>query len=94
MRIIRIIMWTSNSTQPPPRRWPIVNMQSSNKSPSTSASAPLINSTADPGLEIQSNARTLDSTSLLGREGVVDILHNNERYTLRRTKQGKLILSK
>jgi hemin uptake protein HemP len=69
-------------------------MQSSNKSPSTSASAPLVTSPVDSGHDNHSHTRTLDSTSLLGREGVVDILHNNERYTLRRTKQGKLILTK
>ncbi len=38
--------------------------------------------------------RQLDSTDLLGARGQVDILHQDEIYRLRRTRQGKLILTK
>ena len=39
-------------------------------------------------------SRTLDSRELLGPEGVVHIEHQGERYTLRRTRNGRLILTK
>ena len=38
--------------------------------------------------------RPLDSTTLLGQRGEVDIVHQGETYRLRRTRQGKLILTK
>jgi hemin uptake protein HemP len=39
-------------------------------------------------------SRTLDSASLLGAKGEVEIAHQGETYRLRRTRQGKLILTK
>ena len=38
--------------------------------------------------------RPLDSTTLLGAKGEVEIVHQGETYRLRRTRQGKLILTK
>lgn len=36
----------------------------------------------------------LDSAHLLGAKGEVEIIHEGETYRLRRTRQGKLILTK
>lgn len=38
--------------------------------------------------------RPLDSAVLLGGRGEVEIVHQGETYRLRRTRQGKLILTK
>ncbi|MDP1735140.1 MAG: hemin uptake protein HemP [Sulfuritalea sp.] len=38
--------------------------------------------------------RPLDSATLLGRHDEVEIAHHGEIYRLRRTRQGKLILTK
>jgi hemin uptake protein HemP len=38
--------------------------------------------------------RSLDSAALLGGRGEVEIAHQGETYRLRRTRQGKLILTK
>lgn len=38
--------------------------------------------------------RPLDSATLLGTKGEVEIVHQGETYHLRRTRQGKLILTK
>ena len=38
--------------------------------------------------------RLVDSASLLGSCGEVEIAHQGETYRLRRTRQGKLILTK
>ena len=38
--------------------------------------------------------RALDSAALLGAKGEVEITHQGEIYRLRRTRQGKLILTK
>jgi hemin uptake protein HemP len=38
--------------------------------------------------------RPLDSVALLGNRGEVEIAHQGETYRLRRTRQGKLILTK
>jgi len=38
--------------------------------------------------------RPLDSTALLGSRDEVEIAHQGETYRLRRTRQGKLILTK
>lgn len=38
--------------------------------------------------------RKLDSAALLGSRGEVEITHQGETYRLRRTRQGKLILTK
>ena len=40
------------------------------------------------------NPRPLDSATLLGAKGEVEITHQGETYRLRRTRQGKLILTK
>lgn len=36
----------------------------------------------------------VSSEELLGRAGVLEILHGGERYRLQRTRSGKLILTK
>ncbi|WP_193014509.1 MULTISPECIES: hemin uptake protein HemP [Gammaproteobacteria] len=38
--------------------------------------------------------QSINSTELLGKDGVVYIQHNGELYQLRQTKAGKLILTK
>lgn len=38
--------------------------------------------------------RPLDSAALLGSKNEVEIIHQGETYRLRRTRQGKLILTK
>lgn len=38
--------------------------------------------------------RLLDSAALLGARGEIEITHQGETYRLRRTRQGKLILTK
>ena len=38
--------------------------------------------------------RQLDSATLLGSRGEIVIAHQGETYRLRRTRQGKLILTK
>ena len=40
------------------------------------------------------NKASIHSDTLLGTSGQLNILHNGEQYFLRRTKQGKLILTK
>ncbi|MBL8521214.1 MAG: hemin uptake protein HemP [Betaproteobacteria bacterium] len=61
----------------------------------TSATPDAAPKSADvPGTLPMAGTAALDSASLLGRDGVVDIVHGTERYTLRKTKQGKLILTK
>jgi len=42
----------------------------------------------------QASARSIDSATLLGARGEVEITHSGETYRLRRTRQGKLILTK
>jgi hemin uptake protein HemP len=43
----------------------------------------------------QSEAKeTIASDALLGKQGMCVIMHNAERYLLRRTRNGKLILTK
>jgi len=39
-------------------------------------------------------APRIESTALLGQHQEIDILHAGETYRLRRTRQGKLILTK
>ncbi len=43
---------------------------------------------------VQASARLIDSAALLGSRGEVEISHSGETYRLRRTRQGKLILTK
>lgn len=38
--------------------------------------------------------RSLDSATLLGTKGEVEITHRDQIYRLRKTRQGKLILTK
>jgi len=42
----------------------------------------------------QAAANPIDSALLLGSRGEVEISHSGETYRLRRTRQGKLILTK
>lgn len=53
-------------------------------------------SAAKPNLPPSSSGapRPLDSAALLGAKGEVEIAHQGETYRLRRTRQGKLILTK
>lgn len=39
-------------------------------------------------------APSVNSEALLGSRGEIKILHNGEQYSLRRTRQNKLILTK
>ena len=48
----------------------------------------------EPSPHAVANARPLDSAALLGAKGEVEITHQGETYRLRRTRQGKLILTK
>ena len=52
-----------------------------------SAAAATSSSTAD-------GIRTLDSQELLGKQGVLYIRHQGEKYRLQTTRFGKLILTK
>ena len=49
-----------------------------------------------PSVTLRRNAGTgvLDSAALLGSRNEVEITHQGETYRLRRTRQGKLILTK
>ena len=44
--------------------------------------------------EARGNVRSISSEELLGERGELKIQHNGELYSLRRTRQGKLILTK
>lgn len=44
--------------------------------------------------EVQSAPRLIDSAVLLGKQQSVQIRHGSGIYTLRQTRQGKLILTK
>lgn len=45
-------------------------------------------------IRLQLNSTTIDAAQLLGANGEVKLLHNGDLYSLRRTRQGKLILTK
>lgn len=45
-------------------------------------------------IEYLAEPRSITSEQLLGDRGLVVILHQGERYQLRQTKAGKLILTK
>ncbi len=47
-----------------------------------------------PPLGTAAAPRPLNSAALLGAKGEVEITHQGETYRLRRTRQGKLILTK
>ena len=49
---------------------------------------------ADPAGAARDDIRTVSAAELLGRAGVVRIEHQGELYTLRRTRLGRLILTK
>ena len=49
---------------------------------------------ADPSAPARDDIRTVSAADLLGRAGVVRIEHQGELYTLRRTRLGRLILTK
>ena len=48
----------------------------------------------DPAGARREDIRTVSAADLLGRAGVVRIEHQGELYTLRRTRLGRLILTK
>jgi hemin uptake protein HemP len=48
----------------------------------------------DPSGSVRDEIRTISAAELLGRAGVVRIEHQGELYTLRRTRLGRLILTK
>jgi hemin uptake protein HemP len=56
--------------------------------------APAAKDAAMAGSSAAESNNTIESKTLLGSSGQLIILHNGERYLLRRTKQGKLILTK
>lgn len=43
---------------------------------------------------VQLRSAPIDAAQLLGVTGEVKLLHNGDLYSLRRTRQGKLILTK
>ncbi len=47
-----------------------------------------------PKVNAEKHQQVIKSEQLLGKNQQVQILHNGEIYTLRKTKQGKLILTK
>ncbi|MDP2133301.1 MAG: hemin uptake protein HemP [Sulfuritalea sp.] len=47
-----------------------------------------------PGTRAKARAGSVDSAALLGARNEVEIIHQGETYRLRRTRQGKLILTK
>jgi len=49
---------------------------------------------SDGSCQTSRHVSLLDSQALLGAEGLVNIAHNGEIYLLRRTRLGKLILTK
>jgi hemin uptake protein HemP len=49
---------------------------------------------ADGSDAARDDIRTVSAADLLGRAGVVRIEHQGELYTLRRTRLGRLILTK
>jgi hemin uptake protein HemP len=56
--------------------------------------AHLSTSTPDRPARPVTAAHPLDSTALLGKRDEVEIAHEGQTYRLRRTRQGKLILTK
>ena len=60
----------------------------------THKSAPSLPSTSPEAKTTAAKPRTLDSTELLGAQGVLYIRHQNEVYRLQTTRFGKLILTK
>lgn len=49
---------------------------------------------ADPRTDLPGTARTIRSQDLFGTADTLRITHGGQHYTLRRTRQGKLILTK
>lgn len=49
---------------------------------------------ASPGHSAKARAGSVDSAALLGGRDEIEIIHQGETYRLRRTRQGKLILTK
>ena len=64
----------------------------------TGADFPSDTATPSPGLGGEAGASLavprVTSESLLGERGELKIQHNGEQYSLRRTRHGKLILTK
>jgi hemin uptake protein HemP len=60
----------------------------------THKSAPSLPSTSPKAQAAAAKPRTVDSTELLGAQGVLYIRHQNEVYRLQTTRFGKLILTK
>lgn len=67
----------------------ILIMSSSEPKPATQAD-PQLRTTTRPN----DGTDVLDSAALLGSRNEVEIAHQGETYRLRRTRQGKLILTK
>lgn len=62
--------------------------------PMPTASAPATHATDAAARSVPVAGAPLDSSILLGAKGEVEIAHEGETYRLRRTRQGKLILTK
>lgn len=60
----------------------------------THKSAPSLPNTSPVAKPAAVKPRTVDSTELLGTQGVLYIRHQNEVYRLQTTRFGKLILTK
>jgi len=60
----------------------------------THPSVPTLPSTSPVAKPAAAQPRTVESTELLGAQGVLYIRHQNEVYRLQTTRFGKLILTK
>ena len=49
---------------------------------------------ADPGTPASEDRSIIESGDLIGRDGTIRILHSGEIYTLRVTRNNRLILTK
>ena len=65
-----------------------------NKTGSSMAAESSTESCAISKATVRGKVPSMTSESLLGEHGELKIQHNGELYSLRRTRQGKLILTK
>lgn len=68
----------------------IIRIMNSAELKPTAQADPQLRTTTGPN----AGADVLDSAALLGSRNEVEIAHQGETYRLRRTRQGKLILTK
>lgn len=56
--------------------------------------SPSPESNADIGSSASGDRNVIDSSELVGQDGTIQILHSGELYTLRVTRNNRLILTK